>query len=167
MALSSGLRGQGGVEAAAASVGDDTLAETERAPAGPQAVEEEKTTGADLDRSNVLPDIKQAIPEKSQEEPMLPANEEEMIKCQKFLNKLAKQAVARAHGLQQAEDGLQLNVDQERQLQEIAGIWGELDKLQAESAQKLIFCRGSWRACKMRRVLSRRGTSFCRRKTRN
>ena len=52
--------------------------------AGPQAVEEEKTTGADLDRSNVLPDIKQAIPEKSQEEPMLPANEEEMIKCQKF-----------------------------------------------------------------------------------
>jgi hypothetical protein len=50
-----------------------------------------KTTSADLPESYLLLDVKQAIPEKQQEEPILPAEgtksyEEELIKCQKFFS---------------------------------------------------------------------------------
>lgn len=48
------------------------------------------------------------------------------------MSELAEQAAAKAQALQQAGEGLRLSVDQERQLQEITGLRGELEKLKAD-----------------------------------
>jgi hypothetical protein len=53
------------------------------------------------------------------------------------LQELAEQAASRAHGLQQAGEGLRLSVNQECQLQEITGLRAELEKLRTESAQEI------------------------------
>jgi predicted nuclease with TOPRIM domain len=53
------------------------------------------------------------------------------------LQELAEQAASRAHGLQQAGEGLRLSVDQEHQFKEIAGLRGELEKLKMKNAQEV------------------------------
>lgn len=85
--------------------------EAEKSSPDLQAPGQETTTGADLGRSNVVPDVEQSIPKRRQEEPILLAEgakiyEEEMLKCQKILNELAEQAASRARGLQRAREGL-------------------------------------------------------------
>ena len=49
-----------------------------------------------------------------------------------FLQELAEQAAARAQGLLKAGEDMHFSMDHGRQLQEIASLRGELDKLRVE-----------------------------------
>jgi len=50
---------------------------------------------------------------------------------------LAGQAAAKTLELQQVGEGLQLSVDREQQLREIAGLRGELEKLKVERSKEV------------------------------
>lgn len=61
----------------------------------------------------------------------------EISESQKFLVELAKQAAAQVQKLQQAEEGLQLSMDQRQQIQEVADLREAFVKLKAEHKKQV------------------------------
>lgn len=67
------IEGAGQVEMLATPAGEDTVVGAIEILPGPQAPEEDRSAGADLGGSAVLPNIKQAVPESRQEDQAVPA----------------------------------------------------------------------------------------------